>query len=135
MNDQQIYLVQSTFKEILPIADRVGGMFYDRLFALDSSLRPMFPTDLTEQRRKLMNMLALVIGGVHQLDTLTTAVQHLGQRHNSYGVEPTHYQTVGAALLWTLREVLGDKFTPEVGQAWEEVYAVLAEMMLAEPTK
>jgi hypothetical protein len=40
-----------------------------------------------------------------------------------------HYDLVGAALLWTLREGLGDGFTSEVESAWTEVYDLVATVM------
>ena len=40
-----------------------------------------------------------------------------------------HYDTVGAALLWTLEKGLGTAFTPEVKEAWVTVYALLATTM------
>lgn len=46
-----------------------------------------------------------------------------------YGVQPQHYDTVGAALLLTLEQGLGAAFTPEVKQAWATVYGVLASTM------
>jgi hemoglobin-like flavoprotein len=46
-----------------------------------------------------------------------------------YGVLPAHYDTVGAALLWTLEKGLGPDFTPEVKDAWAAVYGILAGTM------
>jgi hemoglobin-like flavoprotein len=42
-----------------------------------------------------------------------------------------HYDTVDAALLWTLEQGLGDVFTPEVRAAWTKLYGVLATTMQA----
>jgi hemoglobin-like flavoprotein len=44
-------------------------------------------------------------------------------------VTDAHYDTVGAALIWTLEQGLGDDFTPEVQAAWLDVYTVLADTM------
>jgi hemoglobin-like flavoprotein len=44
-------------------------------------------------------------------------------------VKPEHYDTVAAALLWTLEQGLGDGFTPDVREAWTTVYGVLATTM------
>jgi hemoglobin-like flavoprotein len=35
-----------------------------------------------------------------------------------YGVKPAPYDSVGAALLWTLEQGLGSKFTDELKAAW-----------------
>ena len=49
----------------------------------------------------------------------------LGVRHAGYGVQPAHYDTVGAALLDTLQADLGAAFTPELREAWTAMYTSL----------
>ena len=49
--------------------------------------------------------------------------------HLDYGVKNSHYDTVGAALLWTLGQGLGDAFTADVESAWADVYNLLASTM------
>jgi len=56
-------------------------------------------------------------------------VQDLGRRHATYGVQPAHYDTVASALLWALRQGLGDAFTQPVEAAWREAYTILATVM------
>jgi nitric oxide dioxygenase len=68
----------------------------------------MFPTDMTEQRRKLMATLAVVVGGLGNLESVLPAASALAKRHVSYGARAEHYPVVGAALLWTLEKGLGD---------------------------
>jgi hemoglobin-like flavoprotein len=122
-------LVQNTFASIAPIADDAAALFYRRLFEIDPSLRAMFRGDMTEQRRKLMQMITAAVKGLDRLDQLVPVVQDLGRRHAGYGVEDRHYDTVGAALLWTLEKGLGAAFTPDVKDAWATVYGVLATTM------
>ena len=122
-------LVQETFASIAPIADDAAALFYRRLFELDPSLRAMFRGDMSEQRRKLMNMLGAAVKGLDRLEQLVPVVQDLGRKHTGYGVEDRHYDTVGAALLWTLEKGLGSGFTPEVKEAWTAVYGLLASTM------
>ena len=55
MSPEQTRIVQETWKRVAPIADRAAELFYDRLFEIDPTTRPMFrSTDLAEQRNKLM---------------------------------------------------------------------------------
>lgn len=105
--------------------------FYGRLFELDPSLRPMFKGDLTEQGRKLMQVITFAVRSLKNLDAIVPAVEALGIRHVAYGVKAEHYDTVGAALLWTLGQGLGDAFTPEVKDAWPAVYGLLAQTATA----
>jgi hemoglobin-like flavoprotein len=81
---------------------------------------------MREQGAKLMKMINVAVNGLDRIESIVPAVQDLGRRHVGYGVKQAHYDTVGAALLWTLEQGLGDDFTPEVKEAWETVYGVLA---------
>jgi nitric oxide dioxygenase len=130
MDGQQLALVKTTWQQVIPIADTAADIFYTKLFELDDSLRAMFPSDLTEQKKKLMQTLTLVINSIDNLPAVLPAVQALGRKHVGYGVKPTHYQTVGAALLATLAVGLGAAFTPEVKAAWTAVYGTLSTAMM-----
>jgi nitric oxide dioxygenase len=126
---EQKTLVQQSFAQIVPIADTAAELFYGRLFELDPSLRLLFRGDMREQRRKLMQMIGIAVGGLDRLETIVPAVQALGRRHVGYGVTEAHFATVGAALLWTLEQGLGADYTPEVADAWATVYGVLTTTM------
>lgn len=130
MTPKQKLLVQATFAQVTPIADRSAALFYRRLFELDPSLKPLFRGDMQEQGKKLMRMIAIAVNGLDRLGELLPAVQDLGRRHVNYGVTAAHYDTVGAALLWTLEQGLGPAFTPQVRDAWSTVYGLLAQTMI-----
>ncbi len=123
----QIELVQSSFALVAPQAEAAAQLFYNRLFELDPSLRGLFKHDMTEQGRKLMQMLSVAVHALDRLETIVPAVQALGERHVQYGVQKSHYDTVGAALLWTLEQGLGEAFTPETREAWTAVYGILTQ--------
>jgi hemoglobin-like flavoprotein len=127
-NTQKV-LVQESFAAVMPIADDAAALFYRRLFELDPSLERMFKGDMTEQRRKLVHMLTAAVKGLDRLDQLVPVVEELGRRHVGYGVADAHYDTVGAALLWTLEKGLGNAFTPDTKDAWIAVYGLLAGTM------
>ena len=129
MCDHPVWLVQTTFEQVLPIADQAAALFYARLFTLDPTLRGLFHGDMQAQGRKLMTMLRVVVKGLNRLEVLLPALHELGRRHLEYGVTEAHYATVGAALLWTLEQGLGESFTPEVAAAWSTAYSLLAEQM------
>jgi hemoglobin-like flavoprotein len=129
MNSEQIKLVQSTFESVRPIAATAAELFYGRLFELDPSLRPLFKGDIVHQGRMLMSMLSAAVSQLTRLDGLVPIVRKLGARHVAYGVRDHHYATVGAALLWTLEQGLGEKFTLHVREAWTAAYTLLAGQM------
>lgn len=130
MHELDIALVQATWEMVVPIADTAAQLFYGRLFELDPSLRRMFAqTDMAEQRKKLMQIITVAVRGLDRLDELLPAIEAMGRRHSGYGVTDAHYDTVAAALLWTLEKGLGAWFTPQVRSAWTETYTVLAAVM------
>ena len=130
MNSAEINLVQATFEEVRPNALATAEIFYKRLFTLDPSLRPLFKGDMVHQSRMLMAMLGAAVNGLTNLEALVPVVRQLGARHVNYGVEDAHYATVGSALIWTLGEGLGEKFTPAVRDAWTAAYGLLSSVML-----
>jgi hemoglobin-like flavoprotein len=131
MTPTQIAHVQRTFSLVVPIKEKAAELFYNRLFTLDPSLKPLFKGDITEQGRKLMAAIATVVTGLTDLPKIVPIAQDMGRRHVGYGVKDAHYDTVAAALLWTLEQGLGKEFTPEVREAWTQAYTTLAGVMKA----
>src|SRR6476659_7465214 len=99
-------LVRESFAMVAPIAPAAAAMFYDRLFVLDPTLRPLFKGDMAEQGRKLMSMIGAAVANLGRLDVIVPTVRELGRRHAGYGVQQSHYDTVGTALVWTLEQGL-----------------------------
>lgn len=129
MTPEQVAMVQESFKKVVPIAGTAADLFYDRLFTIVPDVRPLFPHDLKEQKKKLIAMLATAVTNLHQAEKIIPAVQELGKRHTGYGVTAKHYEPVGAALLWTLEQGLGADFTPPLKEAWTETYVTLVGVM------
>jgi nitric oxide dioxygenase len=132
MTPDQIKLVQDSFREVVPIKEAAAALFYEKLFALDGSLKPLFrETDMKKQGAKLMAALGFVTHGLSRAETILPTVQDLARRHVGYGVEEHHYETVGQALIETLETGLGEAFTSEVRLAWTAAYGLLAGVMIA----
>jgi hemoglobin-like flavoprotein len=129
MTPKQIRLIRQSFSLMSPDADAVARTFYHRLFQLDPPLRKMFPEGLEEQGRKLMQMIGGAVGLLGRNDELLPALQALGRRHAGYGVQDENYETVGTALLWTFEQALGPAFTPDVREAWTELYVIVSTTM------
>ena len=129
MTPEQIEMVQNSWEQVKPISEQAADMFYAKLFEMDPDIKPLFKSDMKIQGARLMAMITTAVNNLHQLETILEPVQDLGRRHVNYGVEPEHYDTVGAALLWTLEQGLGDGFTSDVEAAWTETYTILANVM------
>jgi hemoglobin-like flavoprotein len=132
MTLDQVKLVQESFAKVAPISEAAAVLFYDRLFEVAPTVKVMFPADMTEQRRKLMATLAVVVNGLGNLESVLPAASALARRHVSYGAKAEHYPVVGAALLWTLEKGLGDAWTPQLADAWTAAYGTLSGFMITE---
>jgi nitric oxide dioxygenase len=132
MTPDQVKLVQQSFAKVAPISETAAVLFYDRLFEIAPQVRAMFPADMTEQRKKLMAMLAAVVNGLANLDSILPAASALAKRHVAYGAKAEHYLVVGSALLWTLEKGLGEAWTLELAEAWTAAYGTLSGFMVAE---
>ena len=132
MTPSQIELVQDSFAKVAPISEQAASLFYDRLFEVAPAVKVMFPADMTEQRKKLMATLAVVVNGLSNLEAVLPAASALAKRHVSYGARPEHYPVVGGALLWTLEKGLGEAWTADVADAWTAAYGTLSGYMISE---
>lgn len=131
MTPSQIDLIQDSFRKVLPISDQAAALFYGRLFEIAPEVKPLFKGDMSVQGAKLMSTLGVVVAGLKDLPKIIPAAEALARKHVGYGVKVEHYAPVGAALLWTLEQGLGDGFTPEVKEAWTQAYGLLSSVMIA----
>ena len=130
MTEKQIAVVKGSWKLYRAVsAVLVGDVFYSKLFVDAPQLKPMFNIPREEQSKKLVDMLSLIVARLDRLEELTGEIRQLAIRHHSYGVKPQHYDAVGAALLWTLQQGLGNDWSEEMAEAWTTCYATLSAAM------
>lgn len=132
MTPDQVKLVQQSFSKVAPISDQAAAIFYDRLFEVAPQVKAMFPADISEQKKKLMATLAVVVNGLTDLPSILPGASALAKRHVAYGARPEHYPVVGSALLWTLEKGLGSGWTSDVAAAWTSAYGTLSGFMISE---
>ncbi len=131
MTEAQMMLVKKTWamlRNIDPVI--VGDVFYSRLFFQEPSLEKMFKSTMTEQYKKLLDMLSTIVARLERLDEISYDIQQLAIRHIKYGVKRAHYEMVGDALLWTLEQGLGNDWNEEVKEAWAKCYAIISTTMM-----
>ena len=129
MTPKQKDLVQQTFTLVKPTADETGKLFYNRLFEIAPELKHLFKDDITIQRMRFMNIFEIAIAYLDNVTSIAPLVQALAKRHVTYNVKAEYYQLMGEAFLWALEQSLGEAFTPEVKEAWDVVYTMLADTM------
>lgn len=131
MHPDQIQRVRQSFALVLPIAPTAAALFYDNLFVAQPQLRALFKGDMQDQGTKLMQMIGAAVGLLDRPQLLLPVLRQLGARHGGYGVQPAHYDAVGAALLKTLEQGLGAAFDAPTREAWTVMYGLVARTMIA----
>ena len=131
MTPEDIKLIQTSWTKVLPISEKAAELFYGKLFELDPKVKSLFKGDMKEQGRKLMAILNTAVNSLNDVESIVPALQDMGKRHVDYGVKDEDYDTVGAALIWTLETGLGDDFTEDTKAAWLAVYTLVADTMKA----
>ena len=127
----QIELLETSFQAITPRGEAFVTAFYERLFTRFPETRAFFAaTDMFEQRKKLQQSLALIVQHMQHPEVLGDMLRELGQRHVTYGVRPEHYAIVGAILLETFADFLGEHWTAALHDAWAQAYEAVSAIML-----
>ena len=98
MTPDQVKAIQDSFKLVAPISEQAAALFYGRLFEIAPDVKPLFRGDITEQGRKLMATLGVVVNSLGNLEAILPAASALAKRHVDYGVKAQDYTPVGAAL-------------------------------------
>jgi serine/threonine protein kinase/hemoglobin-like flavoprotein/Ran GTPase-activating protein (RanGAP) involved in mRNA processing and transport len=138
LGEDRIATMEASFAQISALGSDFAERFYEELFARYPTVKPLFArTPMARQHGHLMSALTLVVENLRRPDSVETVLEELGQRHGGYGVVPTYYYAVTSTLLDTIRDVLGESFTPELQRAWTEGLDAVASVMMRarhEPT-
>jgi hypothetical protein len=99
MTQEQIKAIQESFAKIVSISEQAATLFYARLFEIAPALNRCFRGDMTEQGRKLMVTLGVVVNGLADLESVLPAASALAKRHVNYGVKAADYERVGRGTM------------------------------------
>ncbi len=130
LTDEQIELVRGSFAMIRDQIEPRSVGLYRKLFRFDPSLRKLFTGDIGDQTMHYMTALGVIVDNLDNDDVLMDRYTTLAEQHAMTGIGRADFETMGAALIETLRENLGEAFTEEVEEAWNAAYQELAEEMM-----
>lgn len=105
--------------------------FYTRWFAIDPSIRDLFPPDMGGQRAAFGEALRWVMGELvaRRSDEPVAFLAQLGRDHRKYGVTQQHYQTMQEALYSSFRSHLIDCWDDAVDEAARDALALIIGVM------
>ena len=130
MEQAMIERLESSFNMLAPRGPELVDRFYAHLFSKHLALRPMFPSDMGEQKMKLLASLVLVIENIRDAGKLEQPFQDMGARHVGYGCAPEHYPVVRDTLVSVMAEMAGEAWNDQLTQDWNGALDFVASLML-----
>ncbi|MEV5612553.1 globin domain-containing protein [Streptomyces sp. NPDC052225] len=134
---QSATVVRATLPAVGAAIEDITGLFYEKLFAAHPELlRDLFNRGnqaAGSQRQALAGSIAAFAGYLvdHPDDRPDVMLDRIAHKHASLGVRADQYPVVHQHLFEAIAEVLGDAVTPEVAAAWDEVYWLMANALIA----
>ncbi|MFI1971294.1 globin domain-containing protein [Streptomyces cinnamoneus] len=130
-------LVRATLPAVGGAIGEITPLFYDKLFAAHPRLlSDLFnrgnQADGSQQQALAGAIAAFATALVEHPDVRPDAMlSRIAHKHASLGVSREQYTVVHRHLFAAIAEVLGDAVTPEVAAAWDEVYWLMANALIA----
>ena len=129
---RDVKLLRTSFDALKPRAAQLASTFYRILFQRYPQVKPLFAhVDMTEQQRKLIQAIALVVANADKPATIKKVATELGAKHVAYGAEEGHYPAVGECLIEALKTVAGPLWSAELERAWTGAYTAIATHAIA----
>lgn len=123
--------IRDSFERVKPIGGQVATRFYAHLMTDHPEAKPLFADlNMDKQKAALIKSLAFIVDNLEQTDQLVPYLKKMGSRHVDYGTQAAHYPWVGAALIATFKDFLGEGWTPYIEAQWISAFGVIAETML-----
>jgi nitric oxide dioxygenase len=136
LSDTSFPIVQATLPVVGEHIQEIASRFYAHMFQehpelLDGLFNRGNQADGRQQQALAGSVAAfagfLVNDPTHLPDHLLSRIAH---KHVSLGLSPEQYEIVHDNLMWAIVDVLGDAVTPDVAAAWDEVYWLMANMLI-----
>ncbi|MEU7026007.1 globin domain-containing protein [Streptomyces sp. NPDC046275] len=137
LSEQSVPVVRATLPAVGGALDEITERFYAGLFAA----RPELLRDLFnrgnqatgDQRKALAGSIAAFASALleHPGTRPDVMLSRIAHKHASLGVTSEQYKIVHEHLFAAIVDVLGEAVTPEVAKAWDEVYWLMANALIA----
>ncbi|NEB02901.1 globin domain-containing protein [Streptomyces sp. SID13726] len=137
LSEQSTPVVRATLPAVGAAIGEIAEVFYGRLFAdRPELLRDLFNRGNQangEQQKALAGSIAAFAGLLveHPDSRPDAMLARIAHKHASLGITSDQYKLVHRHLFAAIGEVLGDAVTPEVAAAWDEVYWLMANALIA----
>lgn len=136
LSDKSRPVIEATLSIIGERISHITPKFYDRMFAarpelLDGLFSRANQKNGTQQQALAGSIAAFATHLVNNPGTLPEAVlSRIAHKHTSLGIVEEQYAIVYEHLFAAIVEDLGEAVTPEVAEAWSEVYWLMADALI-----
>jgi nitric oxide dioxygenase len=136
LSDTSLPVIKATLPVVGENIHEIARRFYDHMFTghpelLDGLFNRGNQADGRQQQALAGSVAAFagyLVNTPGQLpDHLLSRISH---KHVSLGLRADQYQIVHDNLMWAIVDVLGEAVTAEVAAAWDEVYWLMANMLI-----
>ncbi|MFE3186139.1 globin domain-containing protein [Streptomyces violascens] len=137
LSEKSTATVRATLPAVGAAIGTITERFYERLFAA----HPELLRDLFNRGNQAAGLQKQALAGsiaafaTHLVDQPEdrpdVMLDRIANKHASLGVTADQYKIVHRHLFAAIAEVLGEAATPEVAEAWDEVYWLMANALIA----
>jgi hemoglobin-like flavoprotein len=107
-----------------------SDLFYKHVFKIDSELAPLFSKSSFTHEEMVLSVVDLIVPLLNDLEGAISTLVRLGERHRRYGATLNRMETMGKAMIMTLKKVLAKEWTEEIEQAWSQSFKILSSILL-----
>ncbi|GEM_PF-2001337 len=130
MNAEQIDHIRDNFRDLAPHGPELFEKFVKRIRAAAPAMAKLFPDEPRDHAQPYLAPCGMVIKNLHRLGAIEYLLLDLGARNQMLGIQPQHYGVARDAMLETLREAFGDRWTHDLHDDWTEAIQTVTSLMI-----
>ncbi|GAB3069023.1 globin domain-containing protein [Salinicoccus sesuvii] len=126
-------VIKATVPALEAHGTKITTTFYQNMFEAHPELLNIFNQTNQKVGNQPKALAMTVLAAAKHIDNLDAIVPHvvgIAHKHRALEIKPEHYPIVGKHLLEGIQEVLGDKATPEIIDAWGDYYNHIAQIFI-----
>lgn len=142
LSSRQKYIVRKTWRYFSNDMTSHGTQVFLRIFTLNPKMKELFRlSDLNDadiirdqnfrsHGSRFMQSVGAVVDHLEDLESLKPLLHDLGERHTRFhGFTPIYFHSFSEAMCHVWQQELGERYTEEVAQAWQTVFAFIMDTL------
>ena len=125
-----IQIIEKTFFLLNPYSTKFASLFLLHLSVNSEIKNLLFQHNIEENKLEIAESLRMIISHLENIECLKSIVKEILEKYEIYDFICTHHQLIGQIWLKTIESCLEDAFTPEVEEAWKDLYSLIIGLIL-----